>query len=472
MAAKSKSTRGRKRRSARKIRSVNEQLVIASVRQHERTETAEKLNALLREEVAQRQRAEEALREREAWLRLLMDHVRDFAIFSLDREGRIKDWNVGAESLFGFTREEVVGQPVAILFTPDDRAAGIPQLEMADAEHTGYALDDRWHVDRNGRRLFLSGALRPLRASDGALVGFVKVAHDLTEREHAETLLRQSEAQLSGRAGQLELAVGERTAELTATNEQLETLVYSIAHHLRAPLRAVQGYASLLLQEAGEALSPTAQSYAQRINKSAQFLDAMLIDLLSFRTFSQRRLVLSPVKLEGVVAAIVSLLERDLQETGARVETLGPWPVVLAHRDVLGQVLFNLLSNALKFVAPGTRPQVRLWTEPGPPGTDHVRIWVEDNGIGIAPEHQPQLFSLFNRLHGEKYPGTGVGLSLVQKGVQRMGGRVGVQSAPGEGSRFWIELRQASSPSKDAPTPAGGGPDEQAAHAAPGGRRP
>jgi PAS domain S-box-containing protein len=444
MAAKPKTARGHPRPSVEEIRQVNEQLVIATLRQHERAEAFEKLNAQLEEEMLQRQRAERALAEKEAWQRLLMDHVIDFAIFSIDAQGRIKDWNIGAESVFGFTREEITGQPAAQIFTPEDRRAGVPQAELAEAERTGFALDDRWHLNKSGRRIFLSGAVRSLRDPGGALLGFVKVAHDITERHQAEASLRETQLELTGRASRLEVDVGERTAELSSSNEQLETLVYSIAHHLRAPLRAVQGYSSLLLREVGDGLSRTGQIYAERIGKAAEFLDAMLIDLLAFRNISEKRLELAPVALETVVDGVLLVAEQEIDQKRARVEALGPWPMVLAHQPVLGKVIYNLLNNALKFVAPGAAPQVRLWTEPSPSSEGLVRLWVEDHGIGIDPEHQPQLFGLFNRLHGDQYPGTGLGLTLVQKAVQRMGGHVGVQSAVGKGSRFWIDLKPAA----------------------------
>jgi signal transduction histidine kinase len=142
-----------------------------------------------------------------------------------------------------------------------------------------------------------------------------------------------------------------------------------------------------------------------------------------------------------VVESVLSRLQPDILEKSAHVELPGSWPGVLAHEPTLAQVLFNLVSNALKFVAPGVAPQVRLRTEEK---TGFIRVWVEDKGPGIAFNHQAEVFRLFTRLDGEKYLGTGLGLAIVQKGIERMGGRTGVVSTPGRGSHFWFELRPCS----------------------------
>jgi signal transduction histidine kinase len=295
---------------------------------------------------------------------------------------------------------------------------------------------------------------------------------EITERKQAGEALQLAQAQLADRAGELEKLVAERTAELTATNHQLEAFIYSIAHDLRAPLRSMQGFAAMLVAEAGAALNEAGRDYAERLNKSTQFMDALIRDLLAFSRISQQSVQLTSVNLKPVVETVLSRLEKEIQEKNARVESSGPWPVVLAHEPTLAQVVFNLVSNALKFVTADGPPQIRLRTEErseglvdkgitgsagnppsthppihsspaAPPPASWVRVWVEDNGPGIASDHQGQIFRLFTRLDGDKFAGTGIGLAVVQKGVERMGGRAGVESAPGEGSRFWFELKNS-----------------------------
>lgn len=231
------------------------------------------------------------------------------------------------------------------------------------------------------------------------------------------------------------------THRLEEANQELEAFAYSVSHDLRAPLRAVEGFAQALLEDYTANLDPTAQDFAQRIVAAAQRMNALIDDLLAYSRLSRQEMRLSPVPLDRVVETVLEGLAPEIQEREAQVTVEGPLPAVEGHETTLVQVVTNLVDNALKFVAPGTRPQVRLWAEERDEG---VRLWVEDNGIGIAPEHHERIFHIFERLHGwDAFPGTGVGLAIVRRGVERMGGRAGVESEVGKGSRFWVELKKA-----------------------------
>lgn len=265
---------------------------------------------------------------------------------------------------------------------------------------------------------------------------------DISERVHSAEALRESREKIENYAGDLEKVVGVRTAELTASNQHLEAIVYSMAHDLRAPLRAMQGFAVMLVDEASTALSEAGRERAHLIDQSAQFMDALLSDLLAYTRTSQQRIELTTVGLDKAVGVVLSRMQRTIADTNACVECPGAWPQVLAHEPTLIQVLSQLTDNALKFVRPGVLPLVRLWAEER---AGFIRVWVEDNGLGIAPDYQEEIFRLFIRLDRGKYPGTGAGLAIVRKGIERMGGRVGVESTPGQGSRFWIELAKVGS---------------------------
>jgi PAS domain S-box-containing protein len=269
---------------------------------------------------------------------------------------------------------------------------------------------------------------------------FSYVAQDVTARKRMELELLEAQAALRRHAARLELVVKERTAELRDANEQLETFVYSVAHDLRGPLRAVTGFAELLVEDYRERLDEAGRHMLDRIQGASMFMDRLVLDLLAFGRAARAEMELGPVSVAKAWEAAWFQCAVDAERSGARVEVEEPLPEVRAHEGTLGQMLANLLSNALKFVQPGRAPEVRVRAEPR---GERVRLWVEDRGIGISPEQHERVFRVFERLDGARYSGTGVGLAIVRKGAERMGGAAGVESVPGEGSRFWIELPRA-----------------------------
>jgi len=234
------------------------------------------------------------------------------------------------------------------------------------------------------------------------------------------------------------LKLEQRVADLTDINRELEAFSYSVSHDLRAPLRSMSGFAQALLDQQGGRLDPESVDYASRIRRSAQYMDVLLQDLLVYSRLARAEMPLVAVDLDTVARQVLAVLENDIRKNGGTVDVVSPLGTALAHEATLKQIIANLIDNSAKFAASNRPLRVRIFCTSKPGFT---RVWVEDNGIGIAREYHEKIFGLFQRLHAtEKYPGTGVGLAIVRKGAERMGGRVGLESQPGQGSRFWFEL--------------------------------
>lgn len=237
---------------------------------------------------------------------------------------------------------------------------------------------------------------------------------------------------------QLEAQVAERTAALRDSMQELEAFSYTVSHDLRAPLRAMQGFAQALLEDYGGVLDDAGRDYARRVVDASKRMDVLIQDLLGYSRLSREQLSLGSVNLDHVIHEVTREVEGDLKRRGGKLEIAAPLGSVHGNARLVQQILMNLVGNAVKFVPVGQGPFVRVRAE----ARDGVRrLWVEDNGIGIEAEHLQRIFRVFERLHGgETYPGTGIGLAIVRRGAERMGGAVGVESTPGQGSRFWVDL--------------------------------
>jgi len=203
----------------------------------------------------------------------------------------------------------------------------------------------------------------------------------------------------------------------------------------------MDGFSQALLEEYGDKLDATGRQYAERVKAGARRMDLLIRDLLAYSKMTRSDIKVGPVELDRAVRSALDQVEGDARARGARVVVEDRMPRVLGHEATLTQVMMNLIANGIKFVPAGRTPEVRVRTEP----RDRlVRLWIMDNGIGIPPEYHERIFRVFERLHRtEEYPGTGIGLAIVRKGVERMGGRVGLESEPDRGTSFWIDLPRA-----------------------------
>jgi signal transduction histidine kinase len=278
------------------------------------------------------------------------------------------------------------------------------------------------------------------------------------QREH----LQAAQLKLSQHAADLEKTVEERTAQLQKTVQELEAFSYSMAHDMRAPLRGMQSFARLLIEDHSASLDPTGRNFLQRIAGSANRLDALIRDVLDYTRVLRADAALAPVDLNVLLGDILATYP-NLHQSKADIRVEGLLPRVLGHEAFLTQCLSNLLGNAVKFVRPGVMPVVRIHadddagTEPdsGRPDTRFVRIWIEDNGIGISDKDRERIFRMFERIHpAAKFDGTGIGLTIARKAAQRMGGNIGFESNTGSGSRFWIDIQKAEKPADTAGSPA------------------
>jgi signal transduction histidine kinase len=354
------------------------------------------------------------------------------------------------------------------LFHPDGRPVivsdrPLPRI-LRGEEYTDWQLRVRQHD--NGQERFFSFSGMPIRDQSEKISLAVLIVRDITDSKRAEIEIRRARDQLTRSNQELEQRVSERTATLIETINELERFSYSLSHDMRAPLRAIGNYARILRADFSDRLGDEAGEMLNRIVAAASRLDQLILDVLSLSRLNNGQMdITHSVDLEKLLNQIIH--ERQaLQPPRAQIKIQKPLFKICGHEALITQCLSNLLDNAVKFVSPGVHPEVRIWTDlqtsrvqgqenasdkrpdhvPDNGGSpkEFVRLWIQDNGIGIPIEHHQRIFAMFERLHSvEFYQGTGIGLAIVRKAVERMGGSVGLKSEPGKGSTFWLELPAA-----------------------------
>ena len=389
------------------------------------------------DDITERVGSRAVIRASEIRYRRLFETARDGILIINPDTRKITDANPFMSELSGYSHDELLGKELwEIGLLKDERANREAFRELRQKHYIRYEdLPLQSKTGKHHEVEFVSN----LYDEDGRIVIQCNI-RDITARKGAEEALVTANNEINRHATHLEQVVTERTGQLRETIRELEAFSYSVSHDMRAPVRAMQSYGQYLVDEYGSKLDEQGVNYLQQIMRSAVRLDRLILDVLSYT-----RILHSPMPLEPVD---LDLLVRDLIETypngqsiKPQIQIKGRLPKVMGNEALLTQCVSNLLTNGAKFVSSGTTPRLEISSEMMKKSI--IRVWFKDNGIGIAPENHERIFRLFERINPDtEYEGTGIGLAIVRKAIERMDAQIGFESALGKGSQFWIQLKK------------------------------
>jgi PAS domain S-box-containing protein len=349
------------------------------------------------------------------------------AIISKNKDGTILTWNPAAEALYGYSAQEAIGQDIGFIVPPERRASEIPDIMAHLRASEGTRRVETERLTKDGARIEVEVRISPIRNSKGELLGASAIAHDIGERKR------------------IEREFARWRDDLARSNGELERFAYVASHDLQEPLRMVASYVQLLAQRYRGRLDSDADEFIAYAVDGANRMKTMIVDLLKYSRAGQGdafALIDSGAALRHALAN----LRLAIDESGATI-THGQMPTVRGIESQIAELFQNLIGNALKFRG-AEPPRLHIGAQPI---SDGWEFSVADNGIGIAPEYQEKVFEIFRRLHGrEKYPGTGIGLTICRKIVAHHGGQITVQSEEGKGATFRFTLPDAGGRSEAA----------------------
>ena len=358
---------------------------------------------------------------------LMVDSVRDYAIFMLDPDGHIASWNKGAQRIKGYTASEIIGRHFSTFYPPEDVASGKPAMELKVATRTGKFEEEGIRIRKDGSAFWASVVITAVRDQDGSLVGFAKVTRDLTERRAAQ---------------ERAIADAKRLAKVEAANTAKGEFLAAMSHELRTPLNAIGGYAELLSLGLGGPVNSEQLDYLDRIRKSQQHLLGIISDLLNFSRIEAGHISydLVPIPLFKVIDAVIPMVETAAAAKGIklRIDPASGDCIAVGDRARVDQILLNILSNAIKYTPTGGRITVKCEGS-----ADVASISVSDTGRGIPKEKIEAIFEPFVQLGrslSSAHEGMGLGLSISRDLARAMSGDLLVVSRIGEGSKFTLVL--------------------------------
>lgn len=361
---------------------------------------------------------------------LMVEAVRDYAIFMLDPNGYVASWNAGAERIKGYSAGEIIGQHFSVFYPQEAAASGHPQHELEIAAAEGRFEEEGWRVKKDGGQFWANVVITAVRDETGALIGFAKVTRDLTERRNAELKAKED---------------ARRVTVSETANVAKSTFLTAMSHELRTPLNAIGGYTELLTLGLGGPTTPEQLDYLERIRRSQQHLLGIISDLLNFSRIEAGTLTydIRELSLNEVIKGIVPLIEpqAEAKEIVLKIDTTSHDCLVLGDRAKIDQILLNLLSNAIKFTESTGAVTVEC-KESG----NVASIEVADTGRGIPPDKLEAIFEPFVQLGrslSSAHEGTGLGLAISRELARAMKGNLTVSSKVGSGSTFTLTLPRA-----------------------------
>jgi two-component system CheB/CheR fusion protein len=381
-------------------------------------------------DITERKIANEKLHEIEESFQNLIQGVKDYAIFILDRHGYVKTWNEGAQRIKGYTADEIIGQHFSKFYPREDVDIHKPEYLLNRVAASGRLEDEGWRIRKDGSRFWANVVITALRDKNGQIVGYSKITRDITER-------RDREVELEARVRERTAALLETNQQLARTNAELEQFAYVASHDLQEPLRMVSTYLQFVEKRAKDGLDAETRRFIDFAIEGAVRLRSLVGDLLAFSRVGDGLASGDKVDVNTIVAEAKTNLKSVIEENGATI-SVGDLPSLNVDHSQMVQVFQNLISNAIKYRSDAL-PQIQIKAEE----TENEWVFsVQDNGIGIDPEYHEKIFVVFQRLHSDrqKYPGTGIGLAICKKIIERHRGRIWVHSKPNEGSVFYFTV--------------------------------
>lgn len=386
-------------------------------------------------DLTERQQNQEMLRRSEEQYRSLVEQVTDYGIFMLDEKGQIISWNEGARKINGYTAEEIIGKYFSIFYPEEDLLNGKPSYELKVAREKGKYEEEGWRIRKDGSRFWANVVITAIYNREGLLIGYSKVTRDLTERKEAEKALRDSHDSYRMLANELRAT----NAELTYANQELEQFTSIVSHDLQEPIRTIKSFLQLIEMKLNEAPAADVKTYIGKAILAANRMRELIRNLLHYSQLSKGDLVEQEVSVHEIINEAIQNVRTSIDASGAQIVVQNEVDTLRGDRVQLVQLIQNLLSNAVKFTS-SAEPvvEIRCWRDAG-----QINFAVSDNGIGIAETDLGKVFEIFRRLHTKKnYSGTGIGLAICKKIVERHSGRIWPESEPGKGTTFYFTLQE------------------------------